>query len=109
MNVRRGMVVRRDGDGILDSEVYMKRLGTLLLVLAFFCVGCSSSHPGQWNKREKGTAIGATSGAIIGGVVGSQSNNTGVGALIGGAAGAGAGALIGNEFDKDDERDRRRY
>jgi uncharacterized protein YcfJ len=81
----------------------------VLLSVALFSVACSSSNPGHWNKREKGTAIGATSGAIIGGVVGGQSNNTGVGAILGGAAGAGAGALIGNEFDKNEKRDQRRY
>jgi uncharacterized protein YcfJ len=85
----------------------MKRVGAFFLIL-LVGVGCSSSNPSHWNKREKGTAIGGASGAIVGGVVGSQSGNTGVGALLGGAAGAGAGALIGNEFDKDDRDDRYR-
>ena len=66
----------------------------------------------DWNRTEKGAAIGGASGAVLGGIVGSQSGHAGSGALIGGAAGAGAGALIGNEIDEnarnDDDYYRRR-
>jgi uncharacterized protein YcfJ len=78
-----------------------------LFIVSSLLVACSSTNPGDWNKRERGTAIGAASGAALGGIIGSQSGNTGAGVLLGGAAGAGAGHLLGREFDKDDDRRRR--
>jgi len=77
-----------------------------LLGVALFCIGCSGGRaksPGDWNKAERGAAVGGVGGAALGGIVGSQSGRTGGGALIGGAAGAGAGALIGNQLDKEED------
>ncbi len=79
----------------------------LLISLLIVAAGCSSSDPSDWNRREKGTAIGGVGGAALGGIIGSQSGNAGAGALLGGAAGAGAGYLVGRE--QDDDRDDDRY
>ena len=83
-----------------------------ILIAAFLVLlstaGCSDGRMkslDDWNRTEKGAAIGGTSGAVLGGIVGSQSGHTGTGALIGGAAGAGAGALIGNELDDNARND----
>ncbi|MBL0371146.1 glycine zipper 2TM domain-containing protein [Rhizobium sp. KVB221] len=58
------------------------------LMIALGMVGILASC----TQTERGTAIGATSGAIIGGVV----SNSWQGAAIGAAAGGVAGALIGH-------------
>ena len=76
-------------------------------ILGALLSGCSDGRVksiDNWNRTEKGAAIGGTGGAVLGGIVGSQSGNAGTGALLGGAAGAGAGALIGNEIDDDRRR-----
>lgn len=83
-------------------------LGTLLFAGA--CADGRVKSVDDWNRTEKGAAIGGASGAVLGGLVGSQSGNTGTGAVIGGLA--GAGGLIGNEIDDndhDDWRDHRRH
>lgn len=57
----------------------------------------------NWNRAQRGGAIGAGAGAGIGAAVGSQSNHTIVGALIGAAVGGATGALIGNYMDRQVE------
>lgn len=66
---------------------------TLNAILLF--TSCSN-----WNKTQKGAAIGGAAGAGAGAAVGSRSDNTILGALIGAAVGGAAGALIGNYMDK---------
>ena len=84
-----------------------KKLLSGVILSFLFISACSDSNPSNWSRAEKGTAIGAASGALLGGVIGSNSDNTGTGALIGGALGAGAGNLIGR--NQDEERDEGRY
>lgn len=89
------------------SLVNTSFLVTSILLIASFLASCSDGkmkNVGDWNRRDRGTAIGGAGGAAIGGIVGSQSGNTAAGALIGGAAGAGSGALIGNELDKNKDK-----
>lgn len=57
----------------------------------------------NWNRAQRGGAIGAGAGAGIGAVVGSKSDHTIVGALIGAAVGGATGAIIGNYMDKQAE------
>lgn len=57
----------------------------------------------NWNRAQRGGAIGAGAGAGIGAAVGNKSNNTIVGAIIGAAVGGATGALIGNYMDKQAE------
>jgi len=79
----------------------------LIFISLLTLSACSSGefkNPEDWNKKDRGIAIGGASGAVVGGIVGSQSGNAGVGALLGGAAGAAGGGLIGNELDKKKDR-----
>lgn len=97
------------GEGVVTNYGLVKAASAALLA-----AGCSSANPSDWSTRERGTAIGGASGAVLGGVIGNQSDNTAAGAVIGGAVGAGAGHLIGREMEKRDEEDdyyrsRRRY
>jgi outer membrane protein OmpA-like peptidoglycan-associated protein len=66
----------------------------LLLILT----SCSN-----WNRAEKGMAIGAGAGAGAGAAIGSQSNHTLEGAIIGAAIGGISGAAIGGYMDKQAE------
>ena len=50
----------------------------------------------NWNRAQRGGAIGAGAGAGIGAVIGRQSNNTITGAIIGAAVGGATGVIIGN-------------
>ncbi len=59
------------------------------------------------SNKNKGIAVGATSGAVIGGVLGNNvgnKNNTALGAILGAAIGGVAGGLIGNNMDKQAEK-----
>jgi len=62
--------------------------------------------PAEWDRRERGAAIGAGVGAGAGGLIGRQTGDTAAGALIGGATGALAGGLIGRELDRMDPYER---
>jgi len=72
-----------------------------LLLLSLNVVLITSSC--NWNRAQRGAAIGGAAGAGAGAVIGSKSNNTIVGAIIGAAVGGTAGALIGNYMDKQAE------
>ena len=61
----------------------------------------------NWNKAQRGGAIGAAAGGAAGAAIGSRSDNTIAGAIIGAAVGGTAGALIGNYMDKQAEELRR--
>jgi outer membrane protein OmpA-like peptidoglycan-associated protein len=77
----------------------MKKINFLIAValtgVMAFTPACKN-----WNKAQKGAAIGTAAGAGAGAAIGSRSNNTIVGAIIGAAVGGTAGALIGNYMDK---------
>lgn len=70
------------------------------IIIAFLIIGGALSTSCNWNKAQKGAAIGGAAGAGAGAAIGSRSNNTIVGAIIGAAVGGTAGALIGNYMDK---------
>jgi len=67
----------------------------LVIIFAVIAVGCA-----EWNRTQKGAAIGAGAGGALGALIGHQAGNTAVGALLGAAIGGGAGAYIGNYMDK---------
>ncbi len=74
-----------------------KKILVWALVLAFLAttMGCA-----EWNRTQKGAAIGAGAGAAAGGLIGYAAGNTAAGLLIGAAVGGVAGAFIGNYMDK---------
>lgn len=68
----------------------MKRLVSLLLVVALVATaGCANMTPRQ-QRALSGGAIGAASGAAIGAIVGGSPV---IGAAVGGVVGTAAGAL----------------
>ncbi|NMM47540.1 OmpA family protein [Marinigracilibium pacificum] len=69
----------------------MKKIVSYLIV-ASLIFGCSN-----WNKQQKGTAVGAAGGAAIGAAV---SKGSIWGILAGAAIGGTAGNLIGKKMDK---------
>lgn len=64
----------------------------IVIFALLFVVGC-----GTWNKQQKGTAAGATGGALLGAAV---SKGSVWGILAGAAIGGTAGNLIGKKMDK---------
>ena len=77
-----------------------KKILVWALVIAFLAttMGCA-----EWNRTQKGAAIGAGAGAAAGGLIGAASGNTAAGLLIGAAVGGVAGAFIGRYMDKQAE------
>ena len=75
----------------------MRKISIVFLIIVFvlMVLGCA-----EWNRTQKGAAIGAGAGGAVGAIIGHQAGNTAVGALIGAAIGGGAGAYIGNYMDK---------
>lgn len=68
-------------------------------------VGCDAVK--NSNNQQKGTVIGAGSGAAIGGVIGNNvgnKKNTALGAIIGAVVGGVAGHYIGDRMDRQAER-----
>lgn len=72
----------------------MKKILFALLIVSLLSVGCA-------NKAQQGAGTGALGGAAIGALV---AGNKVQGALIGAAIGAGLGYIIGNEWDKYDQK-----
>lgn len=74
-----------------------KKLFIGILIIAFLAVnlGCA-----EWNRTQKGAAIGAGAGAAAGGLIGYATGSTVAGVLIGAAVGGVAGGFIGNYMDK---------
>ncbi len=66
----------------------------LVLSLALVAAGCA-------NKAQSGAAAGATAGALVGALT---SKNKLTGAAIGAGAGLLLGYVIGNELDKNDQK-----
>ena len=75
----------------------IKKFFVWFLILAFLAVttGCA-----EWNRTQKGAAIGAGTGGAIGGIIGHTTGHTVAGILIGAVVGGAAGAYIGNYMDK---------
>ncbi len=75
----------------------MKKLLIWILIVSFLAVtiGCA-----EWNRTQKGAAIGAGAGGAAGGLIGAATGHTVAGILIGAAVGGAAGAIIGNYMDK---------
>jgi len=84
--------------------MYLLRVLCLLGILMLAGWSCSSM-----DKTQKGALGGGAAGAATGALIGGAAGSAGTGALVGGAAGAAGGALIGNEMEKRDEENRRRY
>lgn len=78
------------------SPTQQKRLfaPAALLVSSLVLVGCQSS-------AGNGALLGTAAGAIAGQAIGGDTEGT----LIGAGIGAGAGYIIGNEIDKNEERE----
>lgn len=81
----------------------MKRTLNKIIAIVFVTLllgSCDATR--NANKKQKGTVIGASGGAVIGGVVGNNvgKGNTALGAIIGGVVGGAAGAYIGNRMDE---------
>ncbi len=75
----------------------LKKFFVGLLILSFLAVsmGCA-----EWNRTQKGAAIGAGAGGAVGGLIGYASGSTAAGILIGAVVGGVAGGFIGNYMDK---------
>lgn len=71
-----------------------------ILFAATMLISCDATR--NASNKQKGTVIGAGSGAVIGGVIGNNTGdgNTALGAIIGGVVGGAAGAYIGDRMDK---------
>lgn len=78
------------------------RIRTVLacVLLLTFITGCSQ----PLSTREKSTLVGGGLGAATGAIIGAAVGSPGAGAAIGGALGAGTGALIGDQFQKIENR-----
>ncbi|OEU68713.1 MAG: hypothetical protein BA863_03845 [Desulfovibrio sp. S3730MH75] len=70
-----------------------------MILLAIMCVLLVGS--GCANKAQSGAGIGALAGATIGALT---FNNKASGAAIGGGIGLLMGYIVGNEWDKSDEK-----
>jgi len=75
----------------------IKKIFVWFIILSFLAVtmGCA-----EWNRTQKGAAIGAGTGAAAGGIIGYATGYTVAGILIGAVVGGAAGAFIGNYMDK---------
>lgn len=72
----------------------------IILFLALSLLGCESMGP----KTKTAAVTGGVIGAVAGGVIGHQMGEGVAGAAIGAAVGAVGGGLLGNEWDKADQK-----
>ena len=87
----------------------MKKLFAIIFPVAFLLTaltsGCDTVR--RTSNKDKGVAVGATSGAVLGAVLVNnvgKGNNTALGAIIGAAVGGVAGGIIGNKMDRQAEK-----
>lgn len=75
----------------------IRKLFVWFMILSFLTLttGCA-----EWNRTQKGAAIGAGTGGAVGGIIGYATGYTVAGILIGAVVGGAAGAYIGNYMDK---------
>ncbi len=75
----------------------LKKIIVGLLILSFLTatMGCA-----DWNRTQKGAAIGAGAGGAVGGIIGHASGSTAAGILIGAVVGGLAGGVSGNYMDQ---------
>ncbi len=76
-----------------------------VLMASTLIVSCEATK--NANNQQKGTVIGAGSGAVIGGVIGNNvgnKKNTALGAIIGAVVGGVAGNYIGSRMDRQAEK-----
>jgi len=71
---------------------------TKATLIAMLCAGLSACA--GWSPSEQGTAIGATTGAVVG--------NALTGGALGIIGGAAAGGYIGHEIGENQEKKQRR-
>ncbi len=81
----------------------MKKYNVLNYLLLFSIVGLFATGCSNWNKTQKGVAIGAGAGGAVGAGVGKAAGNTALGAIIGAAVGGVTGGIIGKQMDKQAE------
>ncbi|MCA9400521.1 MAG: glycine zipper 2TM domain-containing protein [Candidatus Omnitrophica bacterium] len=72
--------------------MYKRNIFLILTAAVIFLAGCTTT--------QKGTSIGALTGAALGGIVGHQSDKGAEGAAIGGAVGALGGYVVGEKMKK---------
>lgn len=85
-------------------KTYSKAIIAIVFSATLF-FGCDATK--NANNQQKGTVIGASSGAVIGGVIGNNvgsKNNTALGAIIGAVVGGVAGNYIGDKMDRQAEK-----
>ena len=86
----------------------MKKYSKVIVAMIFGATlffGCDAAK--NTSNQQKGTVIGASSGAVIGGVIGNNvgnKNNTALGAIIGAVVGGVAGNYIGDRMDRQAEK-----
>jgi outer membrane protein OmpA-like peptidoglycan-associated protein len=81
----------------MEEKTMPKKIFIIFLIISFLAVtmGCA-----EWNRTQKGAAIGAGAGGAVGGIIGYATGSTVAGILIGAAVGGVAGGFIGNYMDK---------
>lgn len=67
----------------------------IIMLMSLIILGC-----GNWNRTQKGAAIGTAGGGAAGAIIGKAAGNAGLGAIIGAAVGGVTGAVIGRNMDK---------
>jgi outer membrane protein OmpA-like peptidoglycan-associated protein len=79
------------------KKLMLKKILTGFVIISFLMVtmGCA-----EWNRTQKGAAIGAGAGGAAGAIIGYATGATVAGILIGAAVGGVAGGFIGNYMDK---------
>lgn len=90
-------IVRSSPSNLNGGKTMLKIFFVGLLILSFLAatMGCA-----EWNRTQKGAAIGAGAGGAVGGLIGYASGSTVAGILIGAVVGGVAGGFIGNYMDK---------
>lgn len=87
-----------DDTNFLNGEKAMaKKIFVGVLIFSFLAAGMGCA---EWNRTQKGAAIGAGAGGAVGGLIGHAAGSTVAGILIGAAVGGVAGGFIGNYMDK---------
>jgi osmotically inducible lipoprotein OsmB len=74
------------------------KTATQATIIVILCAGLSACA--SWSPSEQGTAIGATTGAVVG--------NALTGGALGIIGGAAAGGFVGHEIGENQEKKQRR-